>query len=82
MSSSEKTSMAKLRKRLKLTQAEFADRIRQVPLKNIGGVVGDVFGGVVGDVRSITDTRISRWERGENQPDRIIQAAVDLLADR
>ena len=74
MSSSEKTSMAKLRKRLKLTQAEFADRIRQVPLENIGGVVGDV--------RSITDTRISRWERGENQPDRIIQAAVDLLADR
>jgi len=74
MSSSEKTSMAKLRKRLKLTQAEFADRIRQVPLENIGGVVGDV--------RSITDIRISRWERGEVAPDRIIQAAIDLLAAR
>jgi len=72
MSSSEKTSMAKLRKRLKLTQAEFADRIRQVPLENIGGVVGDV--------RSITETRISRWERGENQPDRLMQAAIDFIA--
>ena len=72
MSSSEKTSMAKLRKRLKLTQAEFADRIRQVPLENIGSVVGNV--------RSITETRISRWERGENQPDRLVQAAIDLLA--
>ena len=72
MSSSEKTSIVKLRKRLKLTQAEFADRIRQVPLENIGGVVGNV--------RSITETRISRWERGENQPDRLVQAAIDLLA--
>jgi len=72
MSNSKKTSMAKLRKRLKLTQAEFADRIRQVPLENIGGVVGNV--------RSITETRISRWERGENQPDRLVQAAIDLLA--
>ena len=72
MSSSEKTSMAKLRKRLKLTQAEFADRIRQVPLENIVGVVGNV--------RSITETRISRWERGENQPDRLMQAAIDFIA--
>ena len=72
MSNSKKTSMAKLRKRLKLTQAEFADRIRQVPLENIVGVVGNV--------RSITETRISRWERGENQPDRLVQAAIDFIA--
>ena len=72
MDHAKKTSVAAIRKRLGITQAELADRLRRVPLSNIAATLGDV--------RSISDSRISRWERGEVNPDRLVQAAIDLIA--
>ena len=61
----------KLRKKLGMSQSEFADALRQIPLGKLRLRLGEV--------RAVDKAEISRWETGDRNPDRLIRRAVEWM---
>jgi DNA-binding transcriptional regulator YiaG len=66
--------MKALRERLRLNQREFAEALSAIPLREIGGRLGDV--------RALTGQRVADYESGRRNPDRLMKRAMEILEKR